>query len=164
MEIDAPDGVYDPQMLKNVILAVAPDARVKVFTPLEKVLPPLDPMSKEDVALTRRAKAIADAIMEAPKSASWKGIYLLSLLVGGDTWEMSEGDAKESPRPRAIAFSRYMKKKKLFNESDSPVQHLAYHHRVYFKEGGGYKGVEYIPTKLGKLVYEELKKLGWPQA
>ncbi len=89
--------------------------------------------------------------------------YLLTLLVGGDSWEMSRGEALQSPRAEAIAFSRYMKKIKLFQDYESPAHFLAYHKRIYFK-GGGYKGVEYIPTKLGMAVHQLLKDKMWPPA
>ena len=103
--------------------------------------------------------------MEAPNGSSWKkGTYLHSLLIGGDTWEMSQGDAARTPRPEAIAFSRYMKKKGLFSGPEKPAEHLSTHNRVYFEEHGGYKGIEYVPTKLGKAVYSILKENGWPQA
>ena len=86
---------------------------------------------------------------------------LHSLLVGGDSFEMSEGDVVQSPRPEAIAFSRYMKKTKLFEDHESPAQALAEHRRIYFQEAR-IKGVEYTPTKLGRAVYELLKDELWP--
>ena len=163
LEVDAPDGHCDPEVLKNVILAMVPQARVKIFTPIEKVFSPLKAMSKEEIELMRKAEAIADAVMKAPLGASWNGIYLQALLVGGDSWEMSQGEALQSPRAEAIAFSRYMKKIKLFQDYESPAQFLAHHKRIYFK-GGGYKGVEYIPTKLGMAVHQRLKDKMWLQA
>jgi hypothetical protein len=163
LEVTAPDGSCDPEVLKNVILAVAPTARVKVFTPIDAVLPSATKLSDADVALMRLAQAIAEAVRQAPAEASWKSppSFLLGLLVGDNTFEMSEGSAKDCPRAEAIAFSRYMKRTGLFKDYESPAQSLADHRRLYFP-GGGYKGVKYTPTALGRAVYELLKDELWP--
>ena len=157
LSVEFPDGKYDPQMVKNVILAVAPEARVIQFTPAEEVLPKVKLLTREELELREKAEVIADAIVNAPKSASWTGKYIRYLLLGGDTWEMSEGNALLSPRPEAIAFSRYLKKTlpSLFPADCKPPEYLAEHARIYFKEGG-YKGIEYRPTKLGRFVADVL--------
>jgi hypothetical protein len=162
LSVEFPDGKYDVQTIKNVILAVAPEARVIQFKPVEAVLPEVKPLTRDELELREKAERIAEAIINAPKSASWKGKYLLYLLYGGDTWEMSQGDSMASPRPEAIAFSRYLKKTlpDLFPSYCKPPEHLAEHARIYFKEGG-YKGIEYRPTKLGQFVLDILKKLGF---
>jgi hypothetical protein len=162
LSVEFPDGKYDVQVVKNVILAVAPGARVIQLTPAEAILSEIKPLSREELELRQRAGQIAEAIINAPKSASWKGPYLSYLLHGGDTWEMSGGDSMASPRPEAIAFSRYLKKAlpDLFPSDCKPPEDLAEHARVYFKEGG-YKGIEYRPTKLGRAVAEILREKGF---
>jgi len=157
LSVEFPDGKYDVQMLKNVILAVAPEARVIQFTPVEAILPELTQLTREDLEHHKAGERIAEAIINAPKTASWKGKYIINLLIGGDTWNMSEGEPLLSSRPETIAFSRYLKKvlPDLFPSSCKPPEQLAEHARIYFKDGT-YKGVEYRPTKLGQLVAQIL--------
>jgi hypothetical protein len=163
LEVDAPDGSFDPQLLKKIILAMAPDARVKIFTPIEKVLPSVQLVSHDELAFKRLADAVAHALMEAPATVRWKDLYLPMLLLGRDSSSYSKGEAQFSPRVEAVAFSRYLKKFKLFSDLDKPAEHLAHHKRMYFSDGS-YKSVEYSPTKLGKAVLERLKAAGWSWA
>jgi hypothetical protein len=160
--VEFSDGKYDPTVVKNVILAVAPDARVIHFTPAETMLTKVKAPSKEELELRNKADVIADVIVNAPKSASWTRKYIRYLLLGGDTWQMSEGKALLSPRPEAIAFSRFLKKTlpAIFPSDCKPPEYLAEHARIYFKEGG-YKGIEYRPTKLGRLVANVLVEKGF---
>ena len=162
LSVEFPDDKYDVQMLTNVILAVAPEARVIQFTPAEVILPKPKQLTREDLTHHNAGERIAEAIINAPKTASWKGKYIINLLVGGDTWNMSEGEPLLSSRPEAIAFSRYLKKvlPDLFPSSCKPLEQLAEHARNYFKDGA-YKGIEYRPTKLGQLVAQILAGRGF---
>jgi hypothetical protein len=135
LEVDAPDGSFDPQVLKKIILAMAPDARVKIFAPIEKVLPSVQLLSRNELAFNRLADAVAHALMQAPESVSWKDLYLRMLLLGGDSYSYSKGEALFSPRVEAVAFSRYLKKFKLFSDLDKPAEYLAHHMRMYFSDG-----------------------------
>ncbi|KSV61293.1 hypothetical protein N182_38000 [Sinorhizobium sp. GL2] len=161
LSVEFQDGKYDPEIIKNVILAVAPEALVVQFAQADTSLANV-PLTAEELALGENATAIANVIINIPNSLSGMRTYILHLVQGGDTWAMSQGDPLLSPRPQAIAFSRYLKKSlpAIFPSHCKPPELLAEHARIYFKEGE-YKGIEYRPTKLGRLVAEILVKKGF---
>lgn len=163
--ITLPDGTPNIPVFMQVVDALAKsfsdEARVIHIQPVEDVLPQVTALYPEEAEFVRKVQLFADTILSAPANVSWKW-FLHRILLGGNSAECVERDLSDGFRPEAVAFSRYMRKRlpDVIKPHEKPAELLAHHDRKYYPDGG-YMGVEYVPTLLGRAVYRKLKEAGY---
>ena len=129
----------DLAAFQAAISLIAPGANVKCVKAFMQ--------DEEDVL----AASLADAIVALP-TGQWQ--LLRILLAGGDSFSMSDGDARFSIANDLSGASR-----RLMKVCANPLDRLFVKRRTYFKEGG-YKGISYSASPFGQKVLAKLKEIG----
>jgi hypothetical protein len=128
------------------IKAADPNAQISYY--IEAAIPSQTTTTSTPNIDHKLVQQVLDSVKPTP--------FLVKILTGANSWQLAEGDSKFSVRPDSIALSRRLKK--VFPQMQSPIDALATRRRTYFAEGG-FKGIEYEPTPLGRAVYRALKEV-----
>ena len=143
--------------LHEVLDAIRPfnPSKLRIFA--EKPIP-ASPM--HEAQLQQRAHKIALAIAPRPDQHARRDALRL-VLEGGNTFTSQEGEADPALRNATGAISKSLRKFDPY--AQSPLDLLCERRRIVFARGpdkGTYKGMQYVPTALGRRVLQKLRELG----
>ncbi len=155
--------------MKVVLFEISDDKLVDALDALRPLSPgklrvmedrPVPPSPARELELEQLAAKIAKAIAPRPDQHARRDALRL-VLGGGDTFNAGEGEADPALRNATGALSRALRRFDPFAES--PIELLCERRREIFTKGehkGTYKGMRYIPTRLGGIVHRILKQQG----
>ncbi|MEZ5742299.1 MAG: hypothetical protein R3D89_00875 [Sphingomonadaceae bacterium] len=131
--------------------------RPKVFQPMPL---PLSPVSEAE--FERKAQTIATEIAPRPHHIGRADAIRL-VLGGGDTFTAQQGEANPAIRNAIGSLSKVLRRFDRFAES--PLEIICDRKREVFAKGdahgeGQYKGIRYVPNRLGERVLQILEERG----